>query len=89
MTRKPDDQSDGEEKASISLAGTVEKVIPPFMPGQPEKAEISVHAADELYREIRVDNTLQDSEGKEVSLKKGAEVEVKIEAEPQATKPKQ
>ena len=44
--------------------------------------------AEELYKEIRVENTLQDGQGNEVALKEGAEVEVTIEAEPEATKPK-
>ena len=57
-------------------------------PGKPEKAQISVDGADDLYREIRVENTLQDASGKEVELKAGAEVDVTIEAEPNATIPK-
>jgi hypothetical protein len=85
MTDKPEAESQGEDKASVSLVGTVQKIIPPIMPGQPEKAEIAVHAADELYREIRVENTLKDSNGNEVSLKTGADVEVTIEAEPGST----
>ncbi len=88
MTDKPEAESQGADKASVSLVGTVQKIIPPIMPGQPEKAEIAVHAADELYREIRVENTLKNSDGNEVSLKKGADVEVTIEAEPGATTPK-
>jgi hypothetical protein len=42
-----------------------------------------------LYREIRVDNTLTDADGKPVSLKKGADVEVKIEADADSVKPKE
>jgi len=41
-----------------------------------------------LYREIRVENTLNDEHGKKVSLKPGAEVQVTIEADADATKPK-
>jgi predicted DNA-binding antitoxin AbrB/MazE fold protein len=51
------------------------------VPSEPEKVQIAVHGAEELYREIRVENTLQDANGKPVSLKKGAEVEVTIAAE--------
>lgn len=47
-----------------------------------------VEDAEHLYREIRVNNTLQDADGNEVSLKKGATVEVTIAADPQATAPK-
>lgn len=88
MSDKSEAKSQGADKASVSLPGTVQKIIPPIMPGQPEKAEIAVPAADELYREIRVENTLKDSDGNDVSLKKGADVEVTIEAEPGATTPK-
>ena len=72
----------------VTLPGTVEKIIPPLHPDEPEKAQIAVEGADELYREIRVENSLQDGTGNEVSLKRGAEVEVTIEAEPHAVKPK-
>ena len=43
--------------------------------------------AEDLYRELRVDNRLEDADGNTVKLKKGAEVEVTIEADPEATKP--
>ena len=47
----------------------------------PEKAQIAVEQADHLYREIRIENSLQDEEGKQVRLKPGAEVDVTIEAD--------
>jgi hypothetical protein len=76
------------EKATVTLPATVEKIIPPVIPSEPEKAQITVHGAEDLYREIRLDNTLQDDAGNEVKLKPGAEVEVTIEAPPQAIVPK-
>jgi hypothetical protein len=82
------DERRTEEKATVTLTGTVEKIIPPLTPSQPEKAEIAIEGAEDLYKEIRVGNTLQDESGNEVALKKGAKVEVTIEAEPEATKPK-
>lgn len=70
-------------KASTTLPGKVEKVIRPHPgSGEPEKAQIAVEGADHLYREIRVPNTLTDAHGQKVKLKEGAEVEVKIEADP-------
>jgi hypothetical protein len=73
-------------KASATLPGKVEKVIPPHpFTGEPEKAQIAVEGADHLYREIRVPNTLQNEEGRKVKLKEGAEVDVKIEADPVVT----
>ena len=82
---KDDDQ---DKVAAVTLPGTVKKVIPPIHPSLPEKAEISVEGADELYREIRVENALNDEHGNAVSLKPGAEVQVTIEADADATKPK-
>ena len=76
-----------QSKVSTTLAGKVEKVIRPHPgSGEPEKAQIAVEGADHLYREIRVPNTLTDSHGQKVKLKEGAEVEVKIEADPVVTK---
>ena len=45
------------------LRGTVQKVLKPIVPGEPEKAEISVEEADDLYREIRVEKILTDENG--------------------------
>lgn len=74
-----------EHKASTTLPGKVERVIHPHPnSGEPEKAQIEVEGADHLYREIRVPNRLVDGHGKKVRLKPGAEVEVKIEADPAA-----
>jgi len=77
------------EKASTTLPGTVEQIIRSPFPNEPEKAEIAVEGADDLYKEIRIENTLIDEKGNEVSLKRGAQVEVTIEAEPQAIVHKQ
>lgn len=75
------------EKASTTLPGKVERVIHAHpASGEPEKAQIAVEGADHLYREIRVPNDLTDAQGQKVKLKVGAEVEVKIEANPVATK---
>lgn len=69
-------------KASTTLPGKVEKVINSHPnSGEPEKAQIAVEGADQLYREIRVPNRLVDGNGHKVKLKEGAEVEVKIEAD--------
>jgi hypothetical protein len=69
------------EKPSVTLPGTVERVIESPHPSMPEKAEIAVEGADELYQEIRIENTLTDANGDEVRLKEGAHVEVTVEAE--------
>jgi hypothetical protein len=88
MSDKPKDDGRTADKPAVTLPGTVEKIIPAIGPSEPEKVQIAVEGADELYREIRVENTLQDEAGHSVSLKNGAQVEVTIEAEPEATTPK-
>ena len=77
------------KKPKITKPGVVQKVIPSPHPSLPEKAEISVEGADHLYREIRIDNTLEDGNGPEVKLKPGAEVEVTVAADPADTVPKE
>ena len=75
-----------KSKVTATLPGKVEKVIRPHpSSGEPEKAQITVEGADHLYREIRVPNRLADDDGHKVKLKEGAEVDVKIEADPAVT----
>jgi hypothetical protein len=76
------------DKPSVTLPGKVEKVIPPSHPSELEKAQISVEGADTLYQEIRIKNSLTNENGDEVRLKKGAEVDVTVEADQSATTPK-
>ena len=81
-------ESVAPETASVTLPGTVEKVIKSPDPSETDKAQIVVEGADELYREIRIDNALQNEKGEEVALKPGADVEVTVEAPADATTPK-
>jgi uncharacterized protein YfaS (alpha-2-macroglobulin family) len=76
------------EKPSMTRLGVVQKIIKSAIPGLPEKAEIAVEGADELYREIRIENSLIDEHGEKVTLKRGATVNVTIEADPSNTAPK-
>jgi len=81
-------ETDAGEPASTTLPGTVQKIIKPPLPGMPEKAQIAVEGADDLYRELRIENTLTDENGQKVGLKQGAQVEVTIEADPGDTSKK-
>ena len=76
------------DKPNVTLPGTVEKIIP-AVGNEPEKAQITVEGADPLYREVRIENALQDAHGNPVSLEKGAEVDVTIAADPKDIKPKE
>ena len=67
------------------MPGIVEKIIE--FPYWPEKAQITVEGADHLYKQIRIDNTMEDANGNKVRLKPHAEVDVVVEADLQDTVP--
>jgi hypothetical protein len=81
------EESRTPETVSVTLPGVVEKVIKSPDPDKPDKAHIVVEGAPELYREIRIDNALQNEKGEDVALKPGAEVDVTVEAPADATTP--
>jgi hypothetical protein len=67
---------------SATMPGIVDKIIPALRPSQVEEAQIVIDGAEHGYRDIRIENTLTDEYGDEVKLKKGAEVDVTITADP-------
>jgi hypothetical protein len=73
------------EHPSITMPGTVEKIIPAKNPSRPEKADISVDGAPP-HQVLRVENTLTDEHGDEVRLKKGAHVEITVADEASGSK---
>ena len=76
------------EKPNVTLPGTVEQIIESEGPSEPEKAQISIAGADDLYREIRIENELTDENGEKVALRNGADAEITVEADQAATTPK-
>ncbi len=72
-------------KKRKKMTGTVKKIIKPYSPDEPEKAEVDIHEADPLYREIRIENVVKDDDGQEERLRQGAQVEVILEADSDAT----
>jgi hypothetical protein len=67
------------------MSGSVQKVIKPVVPGEPEKAQIGIEEADDLYREIRIENVVTNEKGEPARLKPGAKVDVVVEADSDAT----
>jgi hypothetical protein len=63
----------------------VRKVFKSVHPTQPEKVEISIPAAEELFREIRIENTLIGIDGPPVSLQEGDHLDITFEAEARKT----
>ena len=84
----PPSQGGGNDKeAKNHKAWKSEKIIESPCPSVPEKAEIEVHEADELYKEIRIENELEDEHGKKTKLKEDTNVDITVEAEMKATTP--
>ena len=52
---------------------------------EPEKAEITIAEADDLYREVRVENVVTDENGEKARLKSRAQVDVIVETDSSAT----
>ena len=57
-------------KKRKKLQGSVQKIIRPLSPDEPEKAQIEVRDADDLYRELRFENEVADEHGGEARLKR-------------------
>jgi hypothetical protein len=76
-----------KKKPKTTKPGFVEKIITSSIPQEPEKVEIAIEGADHLYREIRIENTLEDEKGNKVKLKKGVRVEVTVDADAEDTVP--
>lgn len=70
-------------RAKTHKRGKVQKIIASHHAlGEAEKAEIAVEGADPLYSEIRIDNSLKSEDGRTLKLRKGQDVDVTIEADP-------
>jgi len=72
-----------KEQPSISMPGTVDKIIPSPRPNHPEKARILVDGADHRPQDLRIESTLTDEHGDDVRLRRGAHVQVTVTAEPE------
>jgi hypothetical protein len=66
-------------KKRKKMHGMVKKVIKPPHPSEPEKAQIDIQDAEDLYREIRVENIVTDEHGNKSRLEPGDEVDVILE----------
>ncbi|MGB2626731.1 MAG: hypothetical protein WAK20_08065 [Candidatus Acidiferrum sp.] len=60
------------------FSGTIQKIIRSVDPEKPDKVQIVVQGAEDLYREIRVDNIFQREDGDIVNLTPGDEVRITI-----------
>jgi hypothetical protein len=72
-------------KKRKKMQGTVQKVIKSAIPSEPEKAQIDIQGADDLYREIRIENVVTSEDGQKARLKPGADVDIILEVDSNAT----
>ena len=70
------------EQPSVTMPGTVDKIIPSPRPSEPERAQIAVDTPGTRYRDLRIENALLDEHGDDVKLEKGGHVDVTVTAEP-------
>ena len=68
-------------RPSRTVPAVVNKIMTPTFLPQMDKVEISIGSADELFREVRLDNVLTNIDGKPVALMSGAHVDVTFEAD--------
>ena len=61
------------------MAAVARQVIPPRYPHEVEKVEISISEAEDLFREVRFENSFLDAMGNELSIRAGAELDVRLE----------
>jgi hypothetical protein len=76
--RKPLVVDPGGKGWKLMLA-IAKRTLKPLYPQQAERVEISIADADELFREIRVENAFVDAEGNVLAIKAGAELDVRLE----------
>ena len=63
-----------------TVSAVVSKVLEPILK-EPGKVEISISGAEELFREVRIENRFTGVDGQPVALKQGVRVHVTIEVD--------
>jgi len=64
-----------------TVSGVVQKIIKSVSPNHADSVEISIGEAEDLFREIRIDNRFTHLDGQTVALRQGAHVDVTFEAD--------
>jgi len=66
-------------RAEKRLEAVAKQVMKPVFPNQPERLEIFIPDAEDLFREIRIENTFFDGHGNPLALKEGAILDLTLE----------
>ncbi len=69
------------QKSSVTVSGTVDKIITSLSSGEPEKAQLLIDGVDHSSQQIRLVNTLRDEKNDEVQLKADTEVRLAIRSQ--------
>ena len=64
-----------------AVPAKVNKVVRPYSASEPDRVEIAVVEGEDLFREIRIENTFMDVDGTPMSLRTGTDLEVTFEVE--------
>ncbi len=64
-----------------TVPAKVNKVVRPYSASEPDRVEIAVVEGEDLFREIRIENSFMDVDGTPMSLQTGTELELTFEAE--------
>jgi hypothetical protein len=68
-----------------TVSGAVQKILKGVYQNNAEHVEITIPEAEDLFREIRIENKFTDLDGEPVALKGGAHVDVTFEADAKDT----
>lgn len=68
-----------------TLSGVAQKIFKNVYQNHADSVEIAIGEAEELFREIRIENTFTGVDGQPVALKQGAHIGVTFEADPEDT----
>jgi hypothetical protein len=68
------------------MFATVDRIVAPPGPWQPEQAQMAVDGADRRHRDLRIENALTDEPGDDARLTKGDPVDVTVTTEPRRSR---
>jgi hypothetical protein len=63
------------------LHGYVQKVIPNMYPAEPQRIQVLIDEAVELYCELRINNDFRDGVGKPITLREGDKITITVESD--------
>jgi hypothetical protein len=78
---RPDVSGSPKTRPWKTVTGVVGKLLAVAYPAEPERVEISIPEADDLFREIRIANHFTSPDGEVVGLHVGTQLDITFEAD--------